>query len=367
MKEEVKEPTVGVFDPNEDPKDPMEVDRPNPVPYYYDKADERVVAITKQVADFCGYDLKSEVEIVEDEGTSTGGSGNSTSAGDGDNENTENTTESVVDEGEEIPIPDDETITEEPSDELDEYEEDESLKTDPAELWPKIWQAIRYISNLTCWTDRDDDTFLTQIRRQNYEAATHCACCPTSCCCDEDQIVITLDYTPNPDNMWIGGRISAVVNGKLVVEDIDAKYLEDHYDYYTGKLYIMRADFPQILLDHSRCCCLRERKVNIGLEYLAGYDRIPDGLLPLICPIINKINESKIGMSDCHQAMTQVSGLLKRKKSGNVEYEWSTVNSDTQKTQTLYTDLYNIANVDEVMAISRCAMVDDVKEIGDVV
>lgn len=364
--EEIKQPSVGDIGLNENPNDQMEVYRVEPVSYVYDKNDPRIVALTKQVADFCNYDLK--IEEIEDETSNynndgTTNSGNHT-RGDGYSDASE-TQESQRDE--EIPIPDDEDQTEEPADDPEEREEDEALKTDPAELWPKIWQAIRYISNLTCWTDTDNDTFLTQIRRQTYSAVRNCKCCPTNCCCDDDHIVIDLDYTPNPDDMWIGGRISAVVNGKVVTEDIDKEYLGDHYDYTTSKLYILRDDFPTILLDHNRCCCLRKRKVTIQIEYLAGYDTIPNGLLPLICPIISKIDESKIGMSNCHQAMTQVSGLLKRKKSGNVEYEWSTVNSDTQKTQTLYTDLYNIANLDEVIALSRCPIVTSVSEIGDVV
>ena len=293
---------------NEEPTTPVRIE---PVPYVWVEGNEKQAALLKQVADFCGYDLKHEnPETHEIEG-----------------------------------------------------------EVEPADIWPKVWQAIRYISNITCWTDSELETFLLSARKQVFHAETKCGCSWNCCKCDEDAIVIPLDYAPYPENPFVGGKISAMVNGRVVSEDITAEYLNEHLDPITGKVYIMRDDFPTILLDYGKCCCLCKRKVAILLEYNAGYEAIPDGILPLICPIVSKIEEAKIGMSNCHQAMTQVVGLLKRKKVGNVEYEWSNTNSDSTKTKTLYTDIYNIASLDEVMALSRCAMVDAIseEEIGDVV
>lgn len=274
-----------------------------PVAYLWE-GDERQEALFKQVADFCGYDVP---------------------------------------------------------------EDEEAARKFKEEYWPKIWQAIRYISNVACWSDDELETLLGSCRKQVYHAETICACRPTCCNCNEDMIVIPLDYAPFPEKPFVSGKITVVIDGKPQTTPITADYLNEHLDTITGKLYISRDDFPEVLLDHNRCCCLCKRKLSILLQYNAGYETIPDGILPLICPIVAKIDEAKLGMSNCHQAMTQVVGLLKRKKVGNVEYEWSNTDTDSSKTQSLYSDIYNIASVDEVMALSRCYMLEEATDIGDVV
>lgn len=275
-----------------------------PVAYLWVGGDTRQEALLKQVADFCGYELK---DAEHPDGV------------------------------------------------------------EPSEIWPKVWQAIRYISNITCWTDTDLETFLLSTRTQIYHAKQICACRPGCCKCDGDMIVIPVEYAPYPDNPFVSGKISVVIGGKVTTKDLTAEYLNEHFDHDTGKLYIMRDDFPDELLYNGNCCCLCRRDLAIVLKYNAGYTDIPDGILPLICPIVAKIDEAKLGMSNCHQAMTQVVGLLKRKKVGNVEYEWSNTDTDSARTQGLYTDIYNLASLDEIMALSRCYMIEEVSEIGDVV
>lgn len=344
---------------DEDPIDPgMMVDHPRtePVSYIYDKDDPRIDPLIDQVAEFCGYELTEIPQNPDEEPGVPVALSDEPDEEYGGNEHDNSGAE---------PYP-------EQTDELDKLREEyktalaQNLK-ERAELWPKIWQAIRYISHLACWTDSDNDTFLTQVRKQIYDTNAICSCSVRCCECDQNVVAIKLDYNPMPHNPFSIAHITGVYGGEILTDVISHEYLNDHYNPATNTLYINRRDFPNLLLDKGCPCCLCEHKLTITLEYLAGYDRIPDGILPLICPIIAKINEAKVSMSSCHQAMTQVAGLLKRKKSGNVEYEWSNVNSDSQKTQTLYTELYNIANLDEIMAISRCYMLESAEEIGDVI
>lgn len=352
-----------ILDDDIDPD--MSVDSPrfDPVAYIYDKDDSRVVHITDQVIDFCGYEL-TEVPPNPDEepGAPLPLSEDKPTQGDANGDDP-----AIEDPGS-------------PSEPYPEGESEELLKLreeyqtalaknleEREELWPKIWQAIRYISHLSCWTDTDNDTFLMSVRHQIEEVSAKCTCTQHCCECDDNVITIKLDYGPVPHNPFSIAHLSGVYGGEILREVIDHEYLNDHFDPVTGTLCINRRDFPNLLLDKGRVCCLCEHRITIDLEYLAGYEDIPDGILPLICPIISKIDEAKVSMSSCHQAMTQVAGLLKRKKSGNVEYEWSNVNSDSQKTQTMYTELYNLATLDEVMAISRCYMLEAADEIGDVI
>ena len=239
-----------------------------------------------------------------------------------------------------------------------------------ADLWSKIWLVLRLFSLVTCWTDGVDDLFLMQTRKQQTTAKQLCGCRRDCCNCDEDQIVIPLEYAPlydAEDCMYVSGTISVVIGGKVVREEIPTDYLYEHTDPYTNKLYIMREDFPDLLLWNHRCCCLCRRNCTITLEYNAGYEILPDGLLPLICPLLTKIDSAKIGLADCAAAMTQVVGLLKRKKVGNVEYEWSDQDSDTAVTQALFTDLFDVAMMAELEAISRCDDAMSIEEMGDVV
>ena len=239
-----------------------------------------------------------------------------------------------------------------------------------ADLWSKIWLVLRLFSLVTCWTDGVDDLFLMQTRKQQTTAKQLCGCRRDCCNCDEDQIVIPLEYAPlydAEDCMYVSGTISVVIGGKVVREEIPTDYLYEHTDPYTNKLYIMREDFPDLLLWNHLCCCLCRRNCTITLEYNAGYEVLPDGLLPLICPLLTKIDSAKIGLADCAAAMTQVVGLLKRKKVGNVEYEWSDQDSDTAVTQALFTDLFDVAMMAELEAISRCDDAMSIEEMGDVV
>lgn len=239
-----------------------------------------------------------------------------------------------------------------------------------AELWSRIWLVLRLFSLVTCWTDGIDDLFLMQTRKQQTTVEQLCGCRRNCCNCDEDQIIVPLEFAPLYDNeecMYVGGTISVVIGGKVVKEEIPADYLYEHTDPYTNKLYIMREDFPDILLWNNRCCCLCRRQCVITLEYNAGYETLPDGLLPLICPLLSKLSSAKVGTSDCAAAMTQVVGLLKRKKVGNVEYEWSDNDPDTADTLALLTDLFDVAMLAEIEAISRCDDAISIGEMGDVV
>lgn len=292
-----------------------------PISYSYDGSEFQISLIEK-VANYCGYDLDESSKVVGEGGGEEGG------------------------EGEE----------EKPTNQPGETYEN---------MWKRIWLAIRYLSLLTCWTDNVNDTFITQTRRQTFSTTDLCGCV-NKCSCKDDAIVIPLAYAPRPEQPWVGGFISSVVDGVTTSVAIPAEYLYSHTDFSTDLLYIVRSDFPDVLYRYDWCCPVK-RKVTVTLKYNAGYDTIPDGLLVAICPILSKIDSAKIGLNDCAAAMTQVVGLLKRKKVGNTEYEWSDNDAETQKTQTLFTDVFDIALLSEIEAISRCAQAEGVEEIGDVV
>lgn len=281
------------------------------LPYAYDAEDARINSLMKQVATFCG---KEFTEVKEDDPESAA----------------------------------------------------ENLKEKEA-YWAALWQVIRFISNITCWTEQADDTFIMQTRIQTYDVAQVCGCKPGCCHCDEDVVKIPLEFMPVSENPFVEGKLTVFINGRPKSMPITAEYLQEHYDEYAGVVYLDRKDFDDMLMYKGKCCCLCRRNVKVQLKYNAGYDLIPNGLLSLICPLMAKIEESKSGLNECANAMTQVVGALKFKKVGNIQYQWSDAQNDTQKTFSLYTDLYNLATVDEVYALSRCLIAETPEEMGDVI
>lgn len=295
-----------------------------PLPYVYDEDDSRCVVILTTVSEFCGHKFpEPETE-----------------------ENTDPTTGEIT------------TV----------IKNEQEILDAKKSYWARLWQTIRFVSALTCWSDSIDDTFIMQCRTQTYYAAQVNTCTRNCCRCDEDDIVIDLAYTPLDEDMpFVEGNINVVIDGKVKSYQISYEYLNEHYDKFTGKLHILRDDFPEALLAKGSCCCLCERKLTITLRYNAGFFGIPAGLLPMICPLFAKIDDSKTSINDCASAMTQVAGLLKSKKVGNIKYEWSDKDSEPSKTQALYTELYNLANVAEVFSISRCDVVLGEESAGDVI
>lgn len=238
------------------------------------------------------------------------------------------------------------------------------LPDDDAKLWEMAWQILRRISSVACWDDEPDDLFLVQWRTQIYDTQVECGCVPNCCQCDDRNVIIPLEYVPYETEPFIDGEIVATINGEIVTTPITAEYLNSHLNRATSKLYIVREDFPDALLDHSVCCCLCQREVSIKLHYNAGYDLIPSGLLPII---VDLLKEKQSGSDDCHDNMTKVSGLLKRKKIGNVEYEWSTKDTSEANTASIYADIYDLGSIDEIFALSRCELTVQKEKIGDVV
>ena len=177
---------------------------------------------------------------------------------------------------------------------------------------------------------------------------------------NEDDNSIELEHTVKP---FIGGEIHAVdpVTG-YQVEKIPAEYLNTHYNPHTQKVIINPMDFP--ILGAGKCECPEE--VDIVLYYNAGYCTIPQALLPLVCQLMHKIEDAKVSINDCAGAMTQVSGLLKSKKIGNIQYQWSDKDTEQSKTQALFTEIYNLANMDELFSLSRCDIINQ-EEMGDVI
>lgn len=386
---------------------PQEVAIIPPLPYIYTDDDEtrdsRVDAILDQVAEFC------EKEFTEVPPDSDGTDNPNYDPNDPDNP------ENPPKEGGDImPLDDDNETGEKPkpgdpdfvidpddpdkegqidpdipgepypeqTDELDKLrqaykEAKEKNLEEKKSYWSVLWQVIRFISDYTCWTESYNDTFILQARTQTYTMSQLPYCSQFLCNCRINKpIDLPLTYAPLDqadltDFFWQDCQVKAFIRGSIeymnrdgefVIEPISNEYLQSHYNPHTQKIVISPKDFEAFYA--GKCECPED--ITIIIHYNAGYLTIPPALLPLICQLIGRIEDSKKPLSDCHAAMTQVAGLLKSKKVGNIQYTWSDNDTESQKTQALFTQIYNIASVAELEGLSRCAIVN-VEEAGDVI
>ena len=277
----------------------FEIDKPMqvietipPLPFEYDEEDTRIQAIIDQVAAYCGAEF-TEVPQNPDEEPGVPVPLAEDATPDEEKKPEPGDPDFVID-------PDDPDKTGQidpdkpgepyPEQTYELYKLREAYKESLAEYheerkayWGRLWQVIRFISSVTCWTDGPFDTFITQVRKQIFEATQECGCRPNCCQCDPDEIVIPLDYTPlDPTQPFIDGWITVFINGEPVKEKISWQYLNDHYDWARGEMHILREDFPDTLLYRGGCCCLCRRKLTITLLYNAGYPTIPPGILAMI-------------------------------------------------------------------------------------
>lgn len=233
------------------------------------------------------------------------------------------------------------------------------------DTWSYIWQVLRRLSIFTCWAESNDDTLILQVRTQNYSVKQENACCRGCCRCDDDVLRVPLSYEPVPEQGYISGKMTVMIGGRMVTEVLEPEYLAEHTDWETGILYLNREDFPNTLLYKGSCCCLCNRDVRITLVYNAGFELIPNGMLPTICALLEKVDTDT--SDNCAQAMSEVSGLLKRKKVGNVEYEWDVADDSAYTVDRLYAELNTLGVLGEIMVYNRCSIAEPEIETGDVV
>ena len=78
-----------------------------------------------------------------------------------------------------------------------------------AQLWNKLWVVLRRLSLITCWGDKQEDTFIEQVRKQTYDGKQKDLCCQRPC--EESTIKIPLEYEPIIDRKYINSSENEIV------------------------------------------------------------------------------------------------------------------------------------------------------------
>lgn len=151
-----------------------------------------------------------------------------------------------------------------------------------------VMQMIDLISVMTCWASKPCETFFNSERTEIIDLEEFDAC---NCC---DGIVgFTPYYKPfNKDSFRV--RLVILDGINETIKEIDDKYYK-----YSETFCELRIDIRNYA-SFNKCGCPKGYKLRI--TYDAGYELIPDCLLPLFCDILHVIYEKN--NCDCWKCKT---------------------------------------------------------------
>ena len=145
-------------------------------------------------------------------------------------------------------------------------------------------ELIHLISNYTCWAQNSCDTFLQNERTEVRELP--------NCLCDNCYVYeFEPFFTPfDPDSFEF---TLVEQNGITETSEALSSYIYSEVD---GKFHL------ELPLPNCKCKprCGCESKYKLLVTYVAGYEEIPECLLPLMCEALHWIHDkNKCECADC--------------------------------------------------------------------
>lgn len=144
-----------------------------------------------------------------------------------------------------------------------------------------IEEMINYVSLITCWTQVPCETFLMSLRSETFIPRDI-----ERCGCNSGITNLPLFY----DNVQKDGMKVTIVTREGIHERIN-ELPSDKFNYseVENLLYLDLNDY----VFNDECTC--ENLVKITVEYFAGYEQLPNCLLPLFCDLLKIV----IDKNDC--------------------------------------------------------------------
>lgn len=147
-------------------------------------------------------------------------------------------------------------------------------------------ELISLISVQTCWTTKDDlcGTFLLGERKEVVELP--------DCTCDCDVFTFEPRFTPfDPESFTF-----TVIEQEGITET--ATEITDYTYSVVDEVFRMELPLPKCGCA-PKCGC--EKKYKLLVTYIAGYEMIPDCLLPIFCEALQWIKEKNDCDCDCEE------------------------------------------------------------------
>lgn len=168
---------------------------------------------------------------------------------------------------------------------------------DPCNVEKYLAQLVDYVSMMTCWKRKSCETFLSSEREEVF-APNYI----NDCGCDQGLTIIPLYYTHIFEpTIQVTIQLRDGVNFCEVLVDP-----EDYsFDTYDNELYINLSKY--LGLAGGQCDCTKFKQIIV--RYIAGYDRIPDCILPIFCDLMSYIIE--LNACGCTQCTDCESGSMR--------------------------------------------------------
>lgn len=147
-----------------------------------------------------------------------------------------------------------------------------------------VFELINLISVQTCWTDKSSlcQTFLKGDRKEVVDLP--------DCICDCDVFTFEPKYVPFEPDSFAFTVIEQDGINETAIEITD--YV------YSAVDEVFRMELP---LPDCKCApkCGCEKKYKLLVTYVAGYELIPDCLLPVFCEALQWIKDKNECCCDC--------------------------------------------------------------------
>ncbi len=195
-------------------------------------------------------------------------------------------------------------------------------------------ELINMISVKTCWASKDDicGTFLTGERKEVVELP--------KCVCDCDVFTFEPQFTPfDPDSFTF-----TVVEQEGITET--ATEITEYTYSAVDEVFRMELPLPQCGCGNE-CGC--EKTYKLLVTYVAGYEEIPDCLLPVFCEALQWITiKNTCDCSECEPCNSD------NQEVGEIDY--STL---TGRLQDYFLETLAVQYEKQLSFISVCKWKDD--------
>lgn len=186
------------------------------------------------------------------------------------------------------------------------------LDIDECEADKFLSQLIHLVSTMTCWRNSSCETFLKSERQEIFDVDYI-----NNCSCDHGLMVVPLYYLKVFEPSI---QVFVQIRDGIDFCQIQVEQEDYSFDSFTNEVYIDLKKY----LSNGKCMCDCSKIHRIIISYVAGYDVIPDCILPIFCDLMDyivELNSCGCGCQDCD--------------SGSMEEEESDL-SDNEKQQLIY-------------------------------
>lgn len=172
-------------------------------------------------------------------------------------------------------------------------------------------ELINLISTYTCWAQKPCETFLLSERREVKDLP--------DCVCDCDVFEFEPFYEPFDKESFTFTLIEQ--NG---IDEIETPVTDYRYSEADGIFRIL-LPLPSCRCKPDLCGC--KSKYKLVVTYIAGYENIPECLLPLFCEAIYWIHDKN--KCDCEQCEACNEDTYKSKM--DIVFDYTTLSGQMQE------------------------------------